>query len=245
MSQWSTAGRAILAGLQSAWFMSPRDIGLFLRSARTDTAIARGRGANGDPEAFDAVYARGDGDPWSSGDSRYRYQSHKYNVLTGLLPARRFGAVIDLGAGHGLFGRRVADRAKSVLGVDISGEAVRRAEHLHAGQANMRFEQGDIRAMRPGWAGQFDLVLLADTIYYLPPPLSDTTLREMADAVSALLAPGGICLLANHFFFAADPDSRLSRRVHRAFSASTGFRVLSEHRRPFYIVSILEKLLPG
>lgn len=219
--------------------MSPRDITLFVRSARTDAAVARAR-PQGDAAAFDAVYGP-DGDPWLSGDARFRYQRRKYDVLAGLLPDRRYRSVLDLGAGLGLLGRRLAARADSVLGVDISQAAVERARLLHAGQANMRFEQGDVQHLPPAWAGRFDLILLADTLYYLPPPLTDATLKAVALAVAAMLAPGGLCLLANHFFFAADPDSRLSRRVHQAFAWSPGFCVVSEHRRPFYLASVLAR----
>jgi hypothetical protein len=52
-------------------------------------------------------------------------------------------------------------------------------------------------------------VLLADTLYYLS-PLDDATLERMALRVADLLAPGGVCVLVNHYFFAVDPD-RASR----------------------------------
>ncbi len=86
--------------VQAAMFMSPRDIGLFLHSARTDAAISRTRSWAGEQAAFDAAYATGD--PWASGDRRYLYQRRKYDVLTALLPpGRRFARALDLGAGLG------------------------------------------------------------------------------------------------------------------------------------------------
>ena len=219
-------------------FMSPRDIALFLRSARTDAAIGRNRGTIGDPAAFDAAYASGD--PWASGDRRYLYQRRKYDILTALLPqGRRFGRVLDLGAGLGLLGRRIAEHADDVLGLDISQAAVEHARARHRDVANLRFEQGDIRDLPSSLNGTFDLVVIADTLYYLPHPLTDSALKAHALRAAALLAPGGICLLANHFFFAADPDSRISRRIHRAFGWSPGFDIVSEHRKPFYLVSLL------
>ncbi len=231
-------GSNTLRRIQAAWFMSPRDIGLFLHSARTDAAIARSRDALGEQTAFDAAYAAGD--PWASGDSRYRYQRHKYDVLAGLLPpGRRFGRALDIGAGRGLLARRIAERADHVLGLDLSQASVMQARALHADVAHLRFEHGDVRELPASYDGRFDLVVLADTLYYLPPPLTDAALKALALRVAALLAPGGLCLLANHFFFAADPDSRLSRRIHRAFAWSPGFHVVSEHRRPFYLVSLL------
>ena len=223
---------------RAALFMSPRDIGLFLRSARTDSAIARNRAAVGEVAAFDAAYVAGD--PWASGDRRYAYQRRKYDVLAALLPVgRRFGRALDIGSGLGLLGRRLAERADSVIGLDISQEAVTRAQALHLDVGHLQFEQGDVRTLPASYDGSFDLVLLVDTLYYLPRPITDAVLKATALRVARLLAPGGICLLANHFFFAADPDSRLSRRIHRAFAWSPGFHVVSEHRRPFYLISLL------
>ncbi len=70
--------------LRSLAFMSPRDIGLFLRSARTDALIAQTRELSGNASAFEAAYAGGD--PWASGDPRYFYQRRKYEILLRLLP---------------------------------------------------------------------------------------------------------------------------------------------------------------
>lgn len=227
---------SVRRGAAAAAFMSPRDIALFVRSARTDAAIRRARAAGSDPAAFDAAYATGD--PWASADPRYLYQRRKYDVLVSLLPpGRHFGRVLDVGAGLGLLARRIAGRADTVTGLDISQEAVGQAAALHADIPNLRFEQGDLRSLPAALDGSFDLVVLADTLYYLPQPLSDATLDDLAQRVAALLAPGGLCLLANHFFFAADPDSRTSRRIHRAFARRLD--QVSEHRRPFYLVSVL------
>jgi hypothetical protein len=52
-------------------------------------------------------------------------------------------------------------------------------------------------------------VLLADTLYYLS-PLDDATLERMALRVADLLAPGGVCVLVNHYFFASIPIARLA-----------------------------------
>jgi SAM-dependent methyltransferase len=220
-------------------FMAPRDIGLFLRSARTDASLEGLRTQLGDAGAFDAVYSGGD--PWASADPRYVYQRHKYDVIASLLPPRRFASALDLGCGAGLLTRRIAARADSVLGMDISAAAVAQATQAHETCQNIRFAQGDIANLPASLEGVFDLLLLADALYYLPPPLDDAALRAVAAHIARLLQPGGVCVLANHFFTGMDAASRLSRRIHRAFAASPAFRVQSEHRRPFYLVSVLEK----
>lgn len=227
--------------LRTSWweafkFMRPRDIGLFLRSARTDALLLRLRAETGAEAAFDAVY-RG-ADPWASGDPRYLYQRHKYDVLAALLPQRRVARALDLGCGHGLMARRLGDRADAVLGIDISGNAIDHARALHAGVPGLTFEQGSVLDLPARLDGQFGTIVLADTLYYLS-PLDEDVLRHLAARMARLLAPSGVLLLANHFFFAADPDSRTSRRIHRAFAGSPGLTVVSEHRRPFYLVTVL------
>ncbi len=218
--------------------MLPRDVGLFLRSARTDAAIQRVRALRGAREAFEAAYTAGP-DPWASGDARYRYQANKYAGLIACLPpGRRFARALDLGSGIGALSRALATVSDDVLGLDIAQAAVDRARILARDHPTIRFAQGDATALPSSLNGGFDLVVVADTIYYLD-NTDDMALKAMATRIAALLAPGGICLIANHFFFAADPDSRLSRRIHNAFTWSPHFRVLAQHRRAFYLATLL------
>lgn len=224
---------SIRSALAAAHFMSWRDIGLFRKSARTDAAIARLRGR----AAFEAAYT--DLDPWASADPAYRYQRRKYEVLLSLLPDRPYRAALDVGCGVGLMSRMLAGRAETVLGLDVAQRAVDTATVAAAGMPGVRFEQADILDLSASLDGQFDLLILADTLYYLR-PLDDRLLKHLALRTSRLLAPGGVCLLANHFFSGADGDSRLSRRIHRAFTWSPGYTILSAHRRPFYLVSIMQ-----
>lgn len=223
---------------RGGFFMRPRDIGLFLRSARTDAKIATLRDEVGNQEAFDAVY-RG-GDPWASADPRYLYQQRKYDVLAGLLPKRRFARALDLGSGLGLMARRLSAFADEVLGLDIAPAAVAHARTAHADLPHVQFVQGDVMSLDPALDGGFDLLVIADTLYYLPPPLTDVTMKRVAVRVARLLRPGGLCLLANHYFAGFEADSRVSRRIHSAFAWSPAWRLVSEHRRPFYLATLLE-----
>jgi SAM-dependent methyltransferase len=223
------------------FFMSPRDIELFLRSARTDAAIAKLGPRVGYPTAFEMIYS-GRADPWASNDDRFTYQRHKYDALIACLPlGKRYGRVLDLGCGLGLFSRKLAQHAGEVVGIDIAQAAVEHATDLSRNVPNVRFERGDLTDLPYSLNAQFDLVVLADTIYYLPPPLNDHQLKLLAYRVAELLTPGGCCLLANHYFFAVDPASRVSRRIHQAFAWSSGLNLLSNHRRPFYLSSLLAK----
>lgn len=230
---------ALLNTLEALRFMSLRDIGLFRRSARTDAAIARDRTTVGDRAAFEAAYSGGD--PWASADPAYKYQRRKYETLLALLPDRRFTATLDLGCGVGHMSRMLMSHADSVLGLDVAQGAVDFAQHNALDIPGLSFVQGDVTELSPTLDGKFDLVVLADTLYYLQ-PMDDALLKTLALRVQRLLAPGGVCLLANHFFSGADRDSRLSRRIHRAFAWSPGLEVMSEHRRPFYLATLLRSV---
>ncbi len=230
---------AIFDTLDAIRFMSLRDIGLFRRSARTDAAIAQDRTTLGDRAAFEAAYANGD--PWASADPAYKYQRRKYETLLALLPDRRFAAALDLGCGVGQMSRMLGARADTVLGVDVAQGAVEFARRGAVDLPAVTFEQGDVTDLSPTLDGRFDLVVLADTLYYLS-PMDDALLKRLALRVQRLLIHGGVCLLANHFFSGADRDSRLSRRIHRAFAWSPGFEVTSEHRRPFYLATVLRRV---
>lgn len=236
-----TGGSAARASrLRSLHFMSPRDIGLFLRSARTDQAVRALQAEVGSRSAFESVYGELD-DPWASDDARYRYQRLKYaGIVAALPPGRRYGRTLDLGCGLGLLSQALAARSDDVLGLDIAQEAIDRARQRAAGLANVRFERADFMDLPPSMDGRFDLVALADTLYYLPSPISDDALKAAAARVGRLLAPGGMCLLANHYVVAGDPDSRLTRRIHLAFAWSAGLRAVARRRRPFYLVDLLE-----
>ncbi len=218
--------------------MVPRDVGLFLKSARTDQRIAATRATEGARAAFEAAYA--DEDPWASADPRYFYQRWKYVSLMAALPAgRRFGRVLDLGSGMGGLSLALTDVSDDVLGLDLAQSAVDQATR-RVGRSGLRFAQGDVGALDPALDGAFDLVVVADTIYYLD-LVDDPSLKNVAARVARLLAPGGLCLLANHYFFSGDRDSRLTRRIHDAFSWSPDLDLIFTQRRPFYLTSLLRR----
>lgn len=221
-------------------FMMPRDIGLFLRSAKTDQRISEVRATDGARAAFEAAYSERN-DPWESDNARYSYQRWKYEALMAALPeGRRYARTLDLGCGMGAMSLALTKVSDDVLGLDIAEAAVAQARRRTGAHPGLRFAQGDLGALDPALKGQFDLVVVADTLYYLD-RLHDTSFKTAATLVAGLLAPGGLCLLANHYFFAGDKDSRLTRRIHDAFAWSPSFDLVSTRRRPFYLISILSR----
>ena len=99
------------------------------------------------------------------------------------------GALLDLGCGRGTNALALAARGWSVLGVDVSPQAVAlaRREAIHRG-LDAAFEVGEL----PGWTTnrRFDLVL---STFALPEGTAgDATLRQAA----ALVKPGGELIVA-------------------------------------------------
>jgi len=222
----------------SGHIFHPTDIGLFLQGSRIDAKIEKLRKSVGDHAAFNAIYQEYN-DPWASVSTKYRYQQRKYEVIISLLPpSQRFHSALDLGCGLGDLSRRLAERSETVLGLDVANSAIEQARAMHGNVAGMSFDQCDILDIPNRLDQMFDLVTIADSIYYIS-PMSDDLLKKIASRVSRLLTPGGVCLLANHYFFGTDRDSKLSRRIHHAFHWSDGFLHVSDHWRPFYLVSVL------
>ena len=235
---------SFVTGLRAPLAIRPRDIGLFLQSSRTDAAITAARGAMGARGAFEAAYTHS-ADPWRSASPRYRYQRVKYESLVSLLPfGRVYAEALDLGSGLGTLTRLLAPRAQRVLGLDLAQAAVDRAVQASAGFDNVEFCQGDAGALPAELDGRFDLVVVADTLYYLA-AVGDEALDAVVQRIADLVVTGGTVLVANHYFSRWDRDSRLSRRIHDRFTASAGFALVSEHRRPFYLASLLSKRAPS
>ena len=222
-------------------FMKLADVALFARSAQSDAQLA-GLWATKSPAAvFDRLYRTApENDPWASASPRFRYQHRKYDTIAELIPGGRFRRALDIGCGTGLFSQKLAQVADAVTGVDVSGVAVTLAQQRTAAFPNLEFRQCDVLELPQSWDGAFDLVTILDTLYYLPPPIHDDLLKRLALRIARLVSPGGLLVLANHYFAGLDADSRLTRRIHDAFRWSPAFRPTKQYQRPFYLVSMLQ-----
>jgi SAM-dependent methyltransferase len=227
-------------------FRSVLDIGLFLTSARSDARLVALRQESATcGTAFDRLYAESpQHDPWASSQPKYHYQRRKYDELIRLLPKRAYRRALDLGCGLGLLTERLASCAQEVVGIDVSAVAIRCAAERVRHLKNVQFRQGDIMALDEEQNGSFDLIVVADTIYYLPPPILDGVLKGLAEHISKLLSSDGLLMLVNHYFPAPNAETKLTRRIHRAFEWSPALTSLSEHKRAFFLATLLEPSAP-
>jgi SAM-dependent methyltransferase len=148
-------------------------------------------------------------------------------TLSRIVRARQPSRVLDVGCGAGVNLATVLDAAPAArgVGIDLDGPVVALARETLArwGVADRaRLIEGEVRtAARDGdLGGPFDLVLLANVLYYLPPaervPLLGT--------VAGLLAPGGQLLVVTTV---AD-ESLFSRHFDLLLRAQEGDMQLSD-----------------
>jgi SAM-dependent methyltransferase len=220
------------------FFMTLRDIAFWIRSARADSRLNRLRHERGVASAFDQLYA-GLNDPFGTELPQYRYQKRKYDSLLSMLPRRPYVNVLDVGCGLGTFTRKLAPFAEHILGTDISAEAIEQARRLSAGCPNIAYSHQDMLD-NPHQEASFDLIILADTLYYIE-PLTDVGLKSIAGNLSKKLAPGGLLLLVNHYFFGIDLASRGTREIHDAFRWAARLERVAEYRRAFFLATLLRR----
>jgi SAM-dependent methyltransferase len=222
-------------------FILIADIRFWIRSARSDAQLQNLLREHDNAQSFDLLYEDRK-DPWGLDSPQFRYQQIKYAGMLSLLPSRRYKRALDLGCGLGSLTRRLCNYADYVLGIDVSSVAIAQARRQTTEQGNLQFQQGDALNLSRDLDAGFDLVVIADTLYYLS-PLSDEVLQSVRERVVRLLVPGGILLLVDHFTFNLDPGSRWSPKIHQVFRSAPEFKILRETYRPFYLASIFEKSL--
>jgi SAM-dependent methyltransferase len=239
LAEWD-ADTMPLAPAPTNFFMTIRDIAFWVRSARADARLGQWRHERGIASAFDHLYAD-IRDPFGAELPQYRYQQRKYDSLLSMLPARRFRNVLDVGCGLGSFTRKLAPFCNHILGTDISAEAIRQARKLSLAHSHVDYSQEDILE-QSGSAreGTFDLIILADTLYYID-PMTNARLNSIARNISSKMTPGGLLLLVNHYFFGVDRASRSTRGIHDVFPQTSICGRVAEYRRAFFLATLFQR----
>lgn len=133
--------------------------------------------------------------------------------------APRSAEVLDLGCGTGLSGAVLADVAKRMVGVDVSGAMLQEAR---ARGCYQELAEAEILGwMRAAAAEQFDVIVAADVLVYFG------DLVPVFAQAARLLRPGG--LLAFSIEVCRDADFRLQDSGRYAQSAAYVERLAKEH----------------
>ncbi len=87
------------------------------------------------------------------------------------------GNVLDVGCGHGIFSRMLADTSpkRKVLGIDPSVKKITIAKKNNFGVKNLKFENAYIYKIRQ----RFDTAVVVDIIYLFPPKEKERFLKNL------------------------------------------------------------------
>jgi len=227
-----------LAPAPKTFFMTIRDVAFWLRSARADARLNRYCHTTGSGTAFDQLYGTVS-DPFGTELPQYRYQQRKYECLLSMLPQRRYRQALDIGCGLGAFTRKLAPFVDHVLGTDISVEALAQARRLSADWPNVSYAHHNVLDSFDDNLS-YDLIVLADILYYID-GLTDERLKSITRNIASMLTPGGLILVVDHYFFGIDAASRGTREIHDSFRWATHLDGVAEHRRAFFLATLLQR----
>jgi SAM-dependent methyltransferase len=177
---------------------------------------------------FDQMYATS-ADPW--GFRTRWYEARKYAISLALLPAEHYGDAFEPGCSIGVLTEQLAPRCDRLLACDGSATAVRQAAARTARRPNVEVQ----RRVIPGdWpAGDFDLIVLSELLYYF----AGEDLAQVLDRAVTALRPGG-SLLAVHWRYLVADYPRTGDEVHRALAGQGGLARLVEHREPDFLAEV-------
>jgi SAM-dependent methyltransferase len=136
---------------------------------------------------FDATY-RQNPDPW---DSAGAAENANCVVAIAAQPRDHFNSAFEIGCSIGVVTRLLAVRCDRVLAVDLVEAPLVRARQLCAYLPHVSFARIQIRQDWP--AGEFDLIVISEVLYYLDP----NDIRRTAKACWNSLARDGLVLIVN------------------------------------------------
>ncbi len=142
---------------------------------------------------FNDLWTRGD--PWGLETSDFEHA--RYARLISMLDQPRYPRVLEIGCGAGAFSRLLAPRADRLLALDVSSEAITRAQQFQADPNHVEFRVVNIMDYKLNEEDPWDLIVLSETIYYLGWLYSFFDVCWLASELFAATAPGGHLLLAN------------------------------------------------
>lgn len=137
-----------------------------------------------------------------------------YESLSRGLP--RGGRVLDLGGGHGRYGRAFADGGFSVTLFDLP-HVIQYARKRHAGA--LEYIEGDFHEVR-SYGGAYDLILLSNIVHSEPPAANAALIARLAEA----LRPRGVIAVKDMFLdeLGRDPENAVFFGLTMLFYTEAG-----------------------
>jgi SAM-dependent methyltransferase len=187
-----------------------------------------------EPAYFDRMYAASD-DPW--GLATRWYEQRKYAITLAMLPSRQYENAFEAGCSVGVLTEQLGRRCSRLLSCDLSHVAVKAAQRRTSDQSSVRVEH---RVLPRDWpAGNFDLIVFSEFLYYLGGDDLDQTLSMSV----AALRPGGT-LLAVHWRHPVPEYPRTGDNVHQVLATQSGLSRLAEHRETDFLAEVYRRGAP-
>lgn len=195
----------------------------------TDPPAAGGNPSLTEPY-FDNIYADAR-DPWGF-ESRW-YERRKRAVTLAALPRARFTSALELGCSIGVFTEQLADRADSMIAVDISEEPLRIARERLVGRSEVAFVRLTVPREWP--EGQFDLIVLSEVGYYC----SAADLRRLLERCRSSLTADGV-LVACHWRHPVEVYPLTGDAVHAQLARVAGLQRTVRHVEYDFLLEVFE-----
>lgn len=191
---------------------------------------------------MDRFYAKRD-DPYRFRSSRFNQE--RFKAMAACLGDGRPSRALEIGASQGDFTERLAPKVARLIAMEVSEVATRRAQDRLTALRNVDWVCDDIRSWEPPEPG-FDLIVLAEVLYYLDKPFSRGEFERLFPRIVGWMSPGGRLVLVHGFVGA---PQRLIRLGYRERFERLGLKLMSEQliaidpaEEPVQsLVSLLEK----
>ena len=134
------------------------------------------------------------GDHWELETSPF--EEARYDALLTMLSDRRYHRGLEIGCGAGAFTKRLVHLTDYLLALDISSAAIARAR-TSVSAANVAFRVANVMDYGFRDDGDFDLVVVTETIYYLGWLYPFFNVAWLASELFDITSPDGRLMLAN------------------------------------------------
>lgn len=199
--------------------------------------------ASRDRRLVDLAYERLD--PW--GDATEVGQEFLFRaaqMLEAVVGDSLFRDAFDIGCAEGAFAELIAPRCCSILGVDLSPEAITRATNRKRWPDSVRFATWDLRS--DPIPRSFDLIVVSGVLEYIHNPI------KMAEARTKLVAgldPGGYLQIGTTTINSVVEESCFGKWLKRGkwinafFAEHPSLKVIATHTAPTYELTLFRKVM--
>jgi SAM-dependent methyltransferase len=140
---------------------------------------------------------------WSQGDywelERSELNQASFERQRSLLDDRRYGRVLELGCGAGLFTSQLAEISDWVVGLDVAPSAIEQARARGLDPNTVDFRVANVMDYDYRAEAPWDLVVMSETIYYLGWLYSMFDICWLGSEIFRATVEGGRMLMANTY----------------------------------------------